>query len=259
MRRRHFFEIHEKSWCPAFLRHGVRGVLQQISSRLPGYEAVIDELVATMREAGASEVLDLCAGAGGPWARIIRRLPDTAGLERVRLTDIFPDVQAMEAMTRRTEGRIVPHPEPVDALDVPRGLSGLRTVFAAFHHFDPQMARRVLASAAATGEGVAVFELTERKWRAIALVGLSAIPITLLVLPFVRPFRWIYVPFTYVVPVLPLIMAFDGVVSCLRTYDPDELLALGREAAPDYEWRAGRSRAMASPFAIVYLTGVPRG
>ena len=37
-------------------------------------------------------------------------------------------------------------------------------------------------------------------------------------------------------------LAFDGLMSCLRSYHPAELKALGEAAGPDYTWTAGRLR-----------------
>lgn len=258
MRRYHLIEFHEKPWCPAILRNGIRGLLQRISRVLPGYEAILDELLTAMKDAGATEVVDLCSGAGGPWARIVQRLSPRTNLDRVLLTDLFPDLPSMQEMQRDTRGLTVPHGSPVDATAIPPGLRGFRTIFAAFHHFDPASARTVLASATATGEGVGIFELSERSWWSITFVMLATAPLTMVLLPFVRPFRWAYVPITYVVPLLPLMLTFDGLVSCLRTYRPSELLALAREAAPTLEWRAGRARPRFGLLPLTYLVGIPR-
>jgi hypothetical protein len=59
---------------------------------------------------------------------------------------------------------------------------------------------------------------------------------------------------TYLVPVLPLAILWDGVVSYLRAYTQEELLAI----APDgYRWTAGRSRAKNVPGAMTYFVGLP--
>ena len=44
--------------------------------------------------------------------------------------------------------------------------------------------------------------------------------------PACPPFRWSRLLWTYLVPVIPLVLLFDGIVSCLRSYRPDELLKL---------------------------------
>jgi hypothetical protein len=81
----------------------------------------------------------------------------------------------------------------------------------------------------------------------------------LVLTPAIRPFRWSRLLWTYLLPVLPLAILFDGVVSCLRVYTPDEMLAMGREVGGDeYEWEAGFERPAGSPLPIPYLIGMPR-
>ena len=45
----------------------------------------------------------------------------------------------------------------------------------------------------------------------------------LLLTPFVRPFKWSRILLTYVVPLVPLIVVFDGTMSFLRLYLEHEL------------------------------------
>jgi hypothetical protein len=81
----------------------------------------------------------------------------------------------------------------------------------------------------------------------------------LVLTPAIRPFRWSRLFWTYLVPVLPLAILFDGVGSTLRVYTPEEMLALGQEVGGDeYEWEAGAERPSGSPIPIPYLIGVPR-
>jgi hypothetical protein len=74
-----------------------------------------------------------------------------------------------------------------------------------------------------------------------------------------RPFRWSRLFWTYLVPVVPLMVLFDGVVSCLRVYTPDEMLAMARDVASDsYEWDAGHEKPAGAPLPVPFLIGVPR-
>ncbi len=59
MRRLHLIEIHDQPWCPSLLRDGLRAVLQQVASTLPGYEAAADVLLQAMADAGSTEVVGL--------------------------------------------------------------------------------------------------------------------------------------------------------------------------------------------------------
>jgi hypothetical protein len=78
----------------------------------------------------------------------------------------------------------------------------------------------------------------------------------LLAAPFIRPFRWSRLFWTYFVPVLPLVLLFDMLVSCLRIYNVQELrdLTVGLDR---YRWNIGTVRGKPIPFRVTYLIGVP--
>jgi hypothetical protein len=52
---------------------------------------------------------------------------------------------------------------------------------------------------------------------------------------------------------------FDGIVSCLRIYTPDELATMAREVGGEaYDWETAAEYPAGSPIPIPYLIGVPR-
>ena len=53
--------------------------------------------------------------------------------------------------------------------------------------------------------------------------------------PRMRPFRWSRLLLTYLLPLIPLVVLWDGLVSCCRTRTPQELLALTKDF-PQYDW-----------------------
>jgi hypothetical protein len=44
-----------------------------------------------------------------------------------------------------------------------------------------------------------------------------------LLTPLVRPVSWVQILFTYLVPILPVLIFWDGLISQLRTYSVQEL------------------------------------
>ncbi len=77
-------------------------------------------------------------------------------------------------------------------------------------------------------------------------------------MPFLRPVRWRTLLFTYVIPIIPIGVLFDGVVSCLRTYSPAELQALVEPLQRNgYTWEVGEARGERSRLPITYLLGYP--
>jgi len=244
MSRLHAFEIHDQSWCPPSLRDALTDFLQFTINLGRSYAAIVPMLRDAIVRSGATSVLDLCSGAGGPWRTIGAEMPVP-----VLLSDKFPNRAARM-------GAVPFHPAAVDATAVPADLPGFRTVFTAFHHFRPAEARAILADAVRQGQGIGVFEISRRAPIEIALIAFTWLAV-LVIVPFIRPFRWSRLAWTYLPPVLPLVGVFDGVVSCLRTYSPVELREL-LHGLDSYDWRVGETRSPASPLVVTYLVGVPK-
>ena len=211
-----------------------------------------------MNATGTSSVLDLCSGGGGPWLTLQRELAKT-GPANVELSDLYPNLEAFEDVRARSLGQLGFQPKGIDATDVPASLSGVRTMFNSFHHFPPETAKAILADTVRKRRAIAIFEGINR--RAIGWIMMPLqIPAILLFTPFVKPFRWSRLLFTYVLPLIPLLILFDGTVSFLRVYLPEELRELV-SAVPDHEtfsWDIGVTRVFGLPFGPLHLVGIPK-
>jgi hypothetical protein len=247
LRRRHFFEVLDQAWCPAAVRHGATDCLEAIISRTDVYRAVQPDIFRAIRESGSAAVVDLCSGGGGPWLS-----PSWRSSFKVVLTDKFPSSD-LSARLRQEPGMTCLNVS-VDAASVPESLHGFRTIFSSFHHFPDTVAREVLGDAVRRREGFAMAEVTSRTPRAFATMLVMPL-LVWLVTPFIRPFRWSRLLLTYVVPLIPLVVLWDGIVSCFRTRTPEELLKLSK-SFPQYEWTAGYAKG--GWLAPVYLIGRPK-
>ena len=172
------------------------------------------------------------------------------------LTDKYPNREALAKFASENI-QVRFDMESISATSVPQRLPGFRTMFTSFHHFRPEDARGILAAAVRDGQGIAVSEATARAPLALAMMLLVPL-IVWLMTPIIRPFRWSRLFWTYVVPVLPAAIMFDGIVSCLRTYTPDEMIAMAHEVDKgDFEWEAGYQSVAGSPIPVPYLIGIP--
>lgn len=259
MKRRHLYELEDQEWFPRLLRDAVTDFLSEalvVGGRV--YSPAVPLLAHVIKQAGAERVIDLCSGGSGPWTHLQGEL-DTAGCSvDLVLTDKFPNVRALRrAVGGAPPGRMSYHDAPVDATAVPDALLGVRTVFTAFHHFRPDQAARLLQDAYAQRCGLGVFEFTERSPAAIARTLVVAPLLVLLTTPTLRP-GWRQLTLTYVLPVIPLAVTWDAVVSNLRTYSVDELrlMVLGLND-PDYVWEAGTVPGEGRNPSVTYLLGYP--
>ena len=71
----------------------------------------------------------------------------------------------------------------------------------------------------------------------------------------IRPFKWGRILFTYLIPLVPLFVFWDGIVSSLRTYFINEMKELinNLQNKDSYEWQTGKIKS--GPGVILYLTG----
>ncbi len=245
-------EIEDAAWCPRPARDAATAFLALLADLGRPYDALVPRLAQAVAGTGAPRIVDLASGAGGPWRTLRPQLATMGADVDVVLTDKFPPKHVARAEGRRVRY----HPVPVDATEVPADLPGFRTVCGAFHHLRPHDARRVLADAVHAHEGIAVLEAVQRRPLPVVLAALLPVPY-LVAAPLLRPFTWRRLLYSYVLPAAPALLAVDGVASCLRAYDPAELLGLA-DGLSTYRWEAGEVRAERVPLSATYLIGVPR-
>lgn len=256
MKRRHLLEIHEQPWCPAAVRTGATDCLRFVATVGQQYRHVLPRLQAALAATDSRRVVDLCSGSGGPWPALVRQLhPVCTEPVQVVLTDLYPP---SATSTRKHEASsLTYHPTPVDATKVPADLPGFRTLFTAFHHFPPSQAQAILQDAVDQRQGIAIFEQTRRHLSALLLMVLLA-PLAWLVVPWIWPWRPARFFWTYLIPAIPLVLCYDGIVSCLRTYTPEELQAMTTGlTGPTYHWDIGQAAAPLSPLGVLYAIGYP--
>lgn len=205
----------------------------------------------------STSIVDLCSGAGGLLIDVQENLSRQWDYDvTVTLTDKYPNTSVITTLPPHRQSTITYLDTPVDATQVPPTMVGLRTLFTAFHHFKPHTAKQILRDACKSQSPIAVVEITRRTPTGILQMLLSPVAVWV-VTPFVRPFslrRWLL---TYLLPIIPLCVTFDAVVSAFRSYTCDELerMAAAATDAP-YKWETAQRQA---PFGykLTYLIGIP--
>ncbi|HXU20777.1 MAG TPA: hypothetical protein VN788_09370 [Verrucomicrobiae bacterium] len=257
MRRIHFVELHEQPWFPSSIRDEVTDALQFGLNILKAYAPIAPLLQTALDATRSPSIVDLCSGGGGPWLDLSQKLHRNAEHFDILLTDKYPNLGASELVKEASGNHLLFHPDPVDPRNVPGELTGFRTMFSSFHHFPRDQARAILQNAIDARQGIGIFEITRRTPSAIGLMFPWAFT-ALLFTPWIRPFRWSRLFWTYVIPLIPFVLLFDGVVSCIRTYTPKELREIVDElAAIEYRWEFGEHSRAAAQVPITYLIGYP--
>ncbi|TXD32560.1 hypothetical protein FRC96_17120 [Lujinxingia vulgaris] len=261
MQRRHYFEFEDKSWLPGWLRECMTLYIAVIH-RMLGSQAVLAPLVERALEASPRpRVVDLCSGAGGPMPQVIEALREQ-GREDVELvlTDLYPNELAARRLSEEAQG-VRYEERSIDATAVPGELGGVRTIVCGLHHMRPAQARGILEDAWQKRQPFVAFELSDNSapfalwWTAIPFGFLMTLALT----PFVRPLTLRQLIFTYLIPVLPVLIAWDGAVSNVRTYTEEDLGELLSGAqSDDYRWEIGTASSARGPGKMLYVLGLPR-
>jgi hypothetical protein len=246
------FEFGDQRWFPRILRDAETAYLTAAYRVWPALAQRWAEKISTvLHRGGPVEIIDLCSGSGGAMPQIVEDLVKRDYDVRARLTDLYPNPNS------GSSPRIKWLLDPVDATQVPPKLTGVRTMFSAFHHFCPNAARAILSDAFERRQAICVFESGSGTLMGIA--AMLGVPFAVLALmPLVRPFRWSHLLFTYLVPLTPLVVLWDGIVSMLRIYSPEQMQKLTADLqAPDYFWELGQIKVRGIPDGLPYLIGGP--
>jgi hypothetical protein len=259
MRRKHLFEFGDQKWLPAVLREGIQNFLNASHEFMAFYREWSNVLAVELSRPGSTPaIVDLCSGAGGPAPLIRQELRSRHGVETsLTMTDLSPNLMAKGWLESKWGTDVIYLDKPVDATNVPPALKGIRTIFNGFHHLRPQLAKEVLRDAFDQRRPICVFEYNSNSW--LALLSSITYPVAVLALmPFARPANLWQWTFTYVVPLLPIIITWDGFVSNLRCYSASEFEDLTADfRSPDYAWRFGYLKKRGYPIGLHYFVGRP--
>jgi hypothetical protein len=256
LRRYQLFELEDLTWFPQTIRDLATDYLHFMETHFHLHEPIVPILRATLTDAGTTSVIDLCSGGGGPVLALYEALhSDVQGL-LFTLTDRYPNTAAFAYLSAQCPAGIHYVAHPVDATEVPKDLLGMRTMFNAYHHFAPTAARRVLENAVEAQQPVGIFEIPERDL--LRMLPFLFTPIFVAAAtPFIKPFSWQRLLWTYLVPLVPLTCWWDGLVSACRAYTVAEMqgMTAGLEG---YHWKADRVGVYDRAGHLTYLVGIPR-
>jgi len=243
-------EIEDQQWCPHWIRNCLTEYLEGLFRVFKPYKSIYPKLHATLERVDTLQIIDLCSGSGGPIRDLQSYFSKQKKQVSLMLTDQYPPSASRIALLNSL--KIDYFPTQIDARKVPSDLVGFRTIFTALHHFRQAEAKELIASAVRDGHGFAAFEVTERSLRGL-LVALVTPILVIIITPFLRPFRKSRMFFTYIVPLLPLLIAWDGLASMLKSYSRQELLELSAEF-PQWHWEVGSTQSGAL-LPVKYLIG----
>mgnify|MGYP005992915527 CR=1 FL=1 len=133
--------------------------------------------------------------------------------------------------------------------------NGLYLYVNCFHQLSYEQAKSSLKKICESGNPIAIVEgNNDSLWQ---IVGMTIfVPITVLLsAPFVKPFRVSRLLFTYIIPLLLIVIMIDGCVALLKLYNPSDLAKITSDLQiKNYEWKTGKEDNGRGG-KIIYLIG----
>ena len=128
---------------------------------------------------------------------------------------------------------------------------------AAGHHID----KLLLSDAQSTGQAICAVDYVPSK---VLVLVLSPLTFVVSILQFyllsflVRPVSWKQLLFTNLIPIVPVVAAWDGFVSAMRKYDAAALKEIVEaRTTSSYSWEVGVDRGYSKSNPMTYLIGKP--
>jgi len=256
--RNYLFEFEDLAWFPGTIRESMTDYLRYLITKVDFYRPVVPLIIEGMNKSNANKVIDLCSGGGGAIEQIQNDLKQLSNAEiKIILTDKYPNKSAYEFLSAKTGGVISFLDKSIEAADVPSTLKGFRTIFSGFHHFNNCTAKAVIKNAVDAKSGIGIFDGGDKHIFAVLVILIVHPLVFLFFTPFFRPFRFSRLFFTYIIPIIPFCTVWDGIVSIIRLYKPNELLQIAREVEPvTYHWISGKKKSKPG-LHVTYLVGCP--
>jgi hypothetical protein len=201
-------ELEDYDWFPPVLRRQQLQYIGWLAQWQRLYQPMVAHLQELVKRQRPSVIQDVCSGSGRPFMAVMRELQNAPpGL----LSDWHPDKQFVNT------DKLQYISEPVNVLELTPHPGYCYTMFNAFHHFSAEMQSQLFQKMKATGSPFVVVEVLQPNLPAYLKVLLSATLIQVLTAPFVKPFSWLRLLFTWLLPVNIITVLYDGVISVMKS------------------------------------------
>ncbi len=229
----YLFEFCDQSWIPTGARECLYEIMEACNSGVRSFNRqVARSAIGLARDHGLSSIIELGAGRA-PVTTELTKHEDTAGLKLVPC-DLVPNEAAYRKLEQEHAGRVAPIYSPVDLTKPQLVLNdSVLVMVGMMHHIPFELRPTVLRTLTQTNSQMAIYEPLRRTWLSILMTLLSFFPAIMLPITFFRrPGKLRRILWCWLIPIVPWMFMWDGVVSCLRQWHAEEWQAAFASLSP---------------------------
>jgi ubiquinone/menaquinone biosynthesis C-methylase UbiE len=198
-------ELEDHSWFPADLRNFQMDFIGFVVARLDVYR----EFVQHLKKFSLPQfMVDLCSGGGEPAISIFKK---SNRFDRLVLSDKFPGTLGFR------DNKISYLRQSADVLEMEFKPGTCYTMFNAFHHFTDDNKIKIAQKVQSSGSVAFFVEVLEPTVICFLKIFFATVIGTLFITPFIKPFSFKRLFFTYIIPINIFTIAFDGIVSVFKS------------------------------------------
>ncbi|MCB0422148.1 MAG: hypothetical protein KDD61_14210, partial [Bdellovibrionales bacterium] len=252
------FEFGDQKWVPEWYHDGLHDYLLFFYRTFSYHKLWREDLEHFIESEKNEFVLECCAGLGECLPMV---LEDSSVLQRnhkrVLFSDLFPHKRAVEKFKDSNFYSYCSF--SVDATEVPKSLETSKVFINSFHHLNPKVAKKVLLDSIESNNRVLVLEYVSNSIVAYLTMVCGA-SLTFVTLPFVVQRKNLFFSafFTYIVPLFPIMLLWDGLVSCFRHYSLKEIKKLLGAENANLDFTMNQKRSLFLPSGVSAILIKPK-
>lgn len=239
-KRWQWFEFDDQPWLPQTLRRVYMEVLGSNPFRSAPFAR---RLRADLAASDVCVIHSLCSG-NGQFVYELHRLLKPHRDVRFILSDLFPLPAEYARIAAQSSGALDFIPTPVDATAIRPAPGDWFLMAGSLHHLREADVAQIFARITENGGTLVMMENHDRSFVQAVKLLLIMPGYSILASIFGRPFRPAKLLFGALLPIVPLMITADALVSNFRSYRPEDLRNILR-ALPDahgYAVKADRVR-----------------
>ncbi len=210
-------ELEDYPWFPSYLRKMQLEYVGWISVQLELYRPILKEII----KFPSNQWIDLASGSGWPAFYLQKNATHQI---HYTLSDLYPD-----SVSNEVKKQVEVEPASLD-LNKFQPLNGKQySLFNAYHHFSSAQQKQLIKKMKEAKASCIIAEVLEPSLLSFIQVTLAAFIVQPLTAWTIRPFSFLRMITTYLIPVQLVTVAWDGWLSVIKSKNVNQYKELLRE------------------------------
>ncbi len=267
MKRIQLFEFEDFHWLPPFIRSSITNLLALLLKMLKTKDVVAALIHDIKKQHDFKQIVDLGAGSGGVMIDVIEEINKNNNTPvNLLLTDLYPNTSVVNNINSLNIKNVHYQKKSLNATDFKNAPEGLKTMMNSFHHMPPENAKKILKTAQENKQPLLIYEMGENNiptllwWLLLPISIIIMVVMVLFMTPFVKNLTFKQVLFTYLIPIIPFVYAWDGQASLVRmyTFKDIENYLLKDLQNDSYSWKIDHAKNLKGKKQGYYIWGLPK-